>query len=484
MTTQGSVALRLVVMLSLISCEVGAGHGAQKTPWRAPDAILVSRLGSLERPLTYNTYSDVSRNGRFVVFGSLVENLEDHSFSQRILIRDVRRKRTTLIDASPALEATKQRPPFDWGGPEISAGGRYVTFDSASTDLVRGDRNRSFDVFVYDRVSDRMRLVSRSTGGAQGDRGSFEPTISADGRYVAFTSYASNLSSHGDGRTAHVYVRDLRTGTTKIVSTGMQGSTSAPTAREGDSGSPSISADGSRIAFLSNAADVVPGDNNRAVDAFVYEQKTDSTVRVSVTSDGDQLEPFVYAEEASVYRDGVNEVEISGNGRVVAFTSHANGLVKEDKNNVPDVFVHDIGSAVTERVSVPTGGGDAYRPEDRGCGANGQCFRVIQSHSPTISYDGRFVGFLSGAPKLYPADEDVRHGTADNVFVHDRVTTTTLLVNRFPDGSPARDANLSPGAISPDGRWITYSSDSGKTVARDDKFGEDVFLQRLPRLPW
>jgi hypothetical protein len=112
---------------------------------------------------------------------------------------------------------------------------------------------------------------------------------------------------------------------------------------------------------------------------------------VSVDSDGGELEPLVYFEEASVYRDGVDEARISGNGRVVAFSSHANGLVPDDDNNVPDIFAHEIDTGVTERVSVPTGGGDGYRAQDRTCGTNGQCFWHIASQAPSISHDGRFV---------------------------------------------------------------------------------------------
>ena len=181
--------------------------------------------------------------------------------------------------------------------------------------------------------------------------------------------------------------------------------------------------------------------------------------------------------------EGVEEARISGNGRVVAFSSHANGLVPEDDNNVPDIFVHEIETGVTERVSVPTGGGDGYRPEDRACGRNGQCFWAIASQVPSISHDGRLVAFHSGAPLLYPGDEDAKYGGDDDLFVHDRVTTTTLLVNRLPNGTPSGAPNLNAGSISSNGRWVTYTSD-GRIAAADNDADEDVFLQRLPRAPW
>jgi hypothetical protein len=279
---------------------------------------------------------------------------------------------------------------------------------------------------------------------------------------------------------ADVFVKNLHSGAVTLVSGALGSSSKSP---RGESGFPSISADGSRVAFLSDAADLVAGDTNRAVDAFVHDLRSNETTRISVDGDGGELEPIVYSEEATVYRDGVDEARISGNGRVVAFSSHANELVPEDDNNVPDIFVHEIDTGVTERVSVSTGGGDGYRPEDRACGIEGQCFWHIASQVPSISHDGRFVAFHSGAPLLYPGDKDARYGGDDDLFVHDRVTTTTLLVNRLPNGTPSRAPNLSAGSISSNGRWLTYTSD-GRIAAADDDANGDVFLQRLPRAPW
>jgi hypothetical protein len=141
------------------------------------------------------------------------------------------------------------------------------------------------------------------------------------------------------------------------------------------------------------------------------------------------------------------------------------------------IFVHELETGVTERVSVPTGGGEGYGPEAPGCGLNGQCFFAIQSASLSISHNGRYVTFQSAATDLHPDDRDGFDESGTDVFVHDRKTATTLLADRFTNGSPATD---SLGEISPDGRWITYSSTS-RLVPGDDRFGEDVFLQRLPR---
>ena len=466
----------VVFTLVVVACDASPELVQSQPPWRAPRAVLVSRLGNLERPLTYNGASDVSRSGRFVVFDSLVEG--ERELTWRILLHDTQRETVTLVAAGSSGDPPEPEPPFRWATAEISADGRYVVFDSPSTDLVPRDRNQSWDAFIYDRVAAKFTLVSRSSRGEQGDRGSYEPTISAHGRFVAFTSHATNLDVD-DTIGADVFVHDRRTGKITVITYGTEPHGPAGAAGKGDSGSPSISADGSRVAFLSRATDIVPGDTNRAVDAFVHDVSSGATQRVSVTSEGEQLEPFEYAESADVFREGAEQPQISGDGKVVVFSSHANGLVAGDDNNMPDIFTHELNTGGTERVSVPTGGGDGYRPEDRECGQNGQCFPLIRSHSPSISHDGRYVAFLSGAPQLHPGELDARHQT-DDVFVHDRKTMATLLVNRRPDGSPARDVELIGGSISPDGRWVTYTSNDNR-IAPGDSSGDDIFLQRLPQ---
>lgn len=463
----------------MVSCSLEVG--APPTPWQAPPAVHVSEVravGSLTDCLT----SDVNRNGRRVLFTCLTEHLGPSRLEVKLWLRDRRGKTSTLIKQgeSDFTEPQPSRPPFGvWDGTDLSANGRYIAFESTER-YTPEDRNRASDVFVFDRRTKRIRLVSRSTMGRIGNRGSHEPSISADGRFVAFTSYATNFGPDQDRRRADVYLRDRRADTTTIVSAHGPGRRNAR-GRRADSGAPAVADDGSRVAYLSENPALVVADSNRAIDAFVHDIGTGLTIRVSVSSNGDQLEPFVYSESATTYRDGVDDVDISGNGGVVVFETHANGLVEEDDNNNVDIFAHEIESGTTQRVSVATGGGDAYRPEDRECGTNGQCFTFIQSHSPSVSRNGRFVAFLSGAPRLHHEDRDPRHGMEDDVFVHDRATVTTQLVNRLPDGSPGNENNLYSGGISANGRWVTYASDSNRLAkgAADDG-ATDVFLQRLP----
>jgi WD40-like Beta Propeller Repeat len=482
----GSRKLRVRVLaqatgaLLLVSCVLPGGD-ATTPAWRAPPAVLVSEVrgaGSLTNCIT----SDVGRDGRRILFTCSTEHLDSGRLEVGLWLRDTRRKTSTPIEQgeSDFSEPQLSRPPFGvWDGADLSANGRYVAFESTKR-FGDDDRKGTSDIFVFDRRTKRTRLVSRSTTGRIGNRGSHEPSISADGRFVAFSSYATNFGPDQDRRRADVFLRDRRAETTTIVSAHEGGRRAARGARA-DSGAPAVADDGTRVAYLSENPALVVADTNRAVDAFVHDIGPGLTTRVSVSTNGDQLEPFVYSESATTYRDGVDDVDISGNGRVVVFESHANGLVEEDDNNNVDIFAHEIESGTTQRVSVATGGGDAYRPEDRECGTNGQCFTFIQSHSPSVTRNGRFVAFLSGAPRLHSDDRDPRHGVDDDVFVHDRATVTTQLVNRLSDGSPGRENNLYAGEISANGLWMTYASDSNRLAkgAADDS-ATDVFLQRLP----
>lgn len=130
-------------------------------------------------------------------------------------------------------------------------------------------------------------------------------------------------------------------------------------------------------------------------------------------------------ESASTFRDGGEELDISSNGEVVVFSSHANALVPDDSNDNVDIFVHEIDSGRTARVSVRSDGGDAYRPGDKECGNNRECFTFIQSRDPSISGDGRFVYFLSASPLISDEDSDGPTGPEEDVFVHDLISGDT-----------------------------------------------------------
>lgn len=380
--------------------------------------------------------------------------------------------------------------------PAISADGRFAAFYSDASNLVAGDKNGARDVFVNDRQTGETTRMSVDSSGAEANDDSFAPKISADGRFVTFSSAASNLVSGDTNGVNDVFVRDRQANTTTRVSL-------APGGVQPNNGSysPSISADGRYVAFLSDATNLVAGDTNVSRDAFVVDRQTATTTRASVDSAGVQAN-----------LDSVTPV-LSGNGRFVAFTSFADNLVPEDLNESSDVFVRDLQANTTTRVSEYQGGFEAdfdnLRPaisadgrfvafdsdaanlawgdtndvfdvfvkdrqtdiltrvsvDDSGAEGNGDSLR------PSISADGRFVAFYSDASNLVPGDTN---GAAD-VILHDRRSGATKRVSVTATGAEANGDNLRP-ALSADGRIVVFESDASNLVAGDSNHFTDVFL--------
>jgi Tol biopolymer transport system component len=329
---------------------------------------------------------------------------------------------------------------FSSNNPAISSDGRYVAFESLASTLVSGDTNNTHDIFVYDRQAAQTTRVSLSSAGAQADNGSTAAAISADGRYVAFQSSATNLVQNDSNNAHDIFVRDRQTSQTSRVSV-----SSAGAQAQGDSTDPSISADGRLVAFVSDAADLVSGDTGGHRDIFVRDTQGGQTIRVSVgpgnaQADGDSDSPA-----------------ISGNGRYIAFRSDATNLLGAggDTNGAGDIFVYDRQTAQTTRVSVVSGGAQAQG----------------ESSDPAISADGRYVVFASDAGNLTATNTN----GFSNIYVYDRQTGQTAWVSHTLDGS-ALDAAASRPSISADGRYVAFVSSADNLVGYDAKATQDVFL--------
>ncbi|HEV8113887.1 MAG TPA: calcium-binding protein [Planctomycetota bacterium] len=324
-------------------------------------------------------------------------------------------------------------------GAAVSGDGRYVAFYSYATNLVPGDTNAATDVFVRDRVTATTERVSVATGGTEANSASTESALSGNGRYVAFTSFASNLVPGDTNNSTDIFVRDRLLGTTERVSVATGGA-------EGNqqSGSPAISADGRFVAFHSFASNLVAGDTNGTNDIFVHDRQTATTERVSV--DSGSLE----ANGPSAWP------ALSADGRYVTFISYGSNLVVGDTNGVNDLFLRDRVAGTTERVSLPTGGGEA----DNASGIS------------SVSADGRFVAFDSSATNLVPGDIN---GALD-VFVRDRQTATTERVSVATGGGEANDFSIR-ASMSDDGRFVTFQSQATNLVAGDTNGFVDIFLR-------
>jgi Tol biopolymer transport system component len=313
--------------------------------------------------------SSISAYGRFVAFDSFANTLVpgDTNGVMDVFVRDRELHRTSRVSINTSGHQANGRSAV----PLLSADGRYVAFLSDATNLFAGDTNGLTDVFVRDRELHRTERVSIRADGVQANGASFLPSISADGRYVAFASDATDLVAADTNGQTDVFVRDRledKTYRVSIGGAGVQGN--AP------SYSPSVSADGRFVAFDSVADNLVPGDTNSRDDVFVRDRALHQTSLVSITTQG------VQGNQGSV------SAAISGDGRFVTFRSLATNLVGDDTNGFEDVFVRDRLLDQTSRVSVSTGG---TQGDD-------------DSFSSSVSADGRFVAFDSFATNLVPGD--------------------------------------------------------------------------------
>jgi Tol biopolymer transport system component len=216
----------------------------------------------------------LSTHGRYVAFESAASNLVpgDTNHLPDVFVRDQKSGRTTRVSVtSRGKQATGRRYSNGSNTPSISADGRYVVFHSDTANLVPGDTNRTFDIFAHDRLTGKTKRVSVGNAGQQANGESLGAlTISPNGRYVAFSSLASNLVADDRNDITDVFVRNLRTGKTRLVSLGSGNGQGDDASWIGGAGG-AFSADNRYLAFASWAQNLVPGDTNRAPDAFVRE---------------------------------------------------------------------------------------------------------------------------------------------------------------------------------------------------------------------
>nr|WP_300148664.1 putative Ig domain-containing protein [Propionicimonas sp.] len=402
--------------------------------------VLVSRAADGTQANSDSYEPAVSADGRWVVYRSDASNLVagDTNGSYDVFVWD----RVSEVTQRVSVASDGTQADYDSWGPAISADGRWVTYYSSASNLVAGDTNGSYDVFVWDRVSGVTQRVSVASDGTQANYDSRGPSISADGRWVTYLSYASNLVAGDTNDRGGVFVWDRVSGTTQRVSVASDG-----TQANSDSWDPSISADGRWVTYGSWASNLVASDSNEQPDVFVWDRVSGATQRVSVASDGTQA------------YSGSYDPAISADGRWETYLSYASNLVARDTNGDYDVFVWDRVSGVTERVSVGSDGTQANS----------------KSWNPAISADGRWVTYYSYASNLVAGDTN---GDYD-VFVWDRVSGVTQRVSMASDGAQANYGSYAP-AVSADGRWVTYESDAPNLVAGDTNGSVDVFLSTNP----
>jgi Ca2+-binding RTX toxin-like protein len=401
--------------------------------------VVTARVSTGPNGLQSNGFSSapsISADGRYITFVSSASNLVagDTNGVDDVFLYDRATKITTRVNVGAGGTQSIR------GGfrPSISADGRYVAFFSSATDLVAGDNNGTSDIFVYDRILQTTTRVSVDINGAESNGYSDDVTISADGNYVAFYSSATNLIA-GDPdtntTTPDVFIRNLFTGEVTRVS---------GTQANGSSDFPSMSRDGQYVAFSSYATNLTGDtDTNNDSDIFVYDRTTGNTTRVSVNSSG-------------VQGDGLSfKPSISADGRYVAFYSSATNLVAGDTNLKSDIFVRDLTTGITTRVST----------NSSGVQSDGE------SYDPIISADGRYVAFYSYGTNLVLGDTNLQ----PDIFVYDRTTQVTTRVSVNGSGVQSNNGsyNLS---MSADGQHVVFNSDGTNLVLGDTNAKTDIFV--------
>lgn len=429
-----------------LALQVGEAQLAGGLEGFSGETIRISTDSSGNQALGGGTdVSALSADGRFVAFSSTANNLVagDTNGVSDAFIKDTLTGLTTRISTDSTGNQAVGGASFVRA---ISADGRYAVLNSLSTNLVSGDTNGVQDVFINDTLTGATTRINTDSAGHEANGSSSVAAISADGRFIAFNSTATNLVANDTNGQQDSFIKDTLTGITTRISTDSAGSQVA-----GGSTVSAISADGRFVAFWSNATSLVAGDTNAAIDSFVKDTLTGITTRVSTDSVGNQA------------TGGHSTVSvISADGRYVGFNSGATNLVSGDTNGQSDAFIKDILTGVTTRISTTsegiqaTGGGTSIS---------------------AISADGRFVAMDSLAVNLVSGDTN---GEQDS-FIKDTLTGATTRISTDRAGNQATGGYSYAAAMSADGRFVAFDSLATNLVTGDTNGQQDSFIKDLSR---
>ena len=385
----------------------------------------------------YSGGASASSDGSIIAFRSEATNLvqgDTNGCSDIFVYYRATRKTERISISSQGLQGNSQSY-----HPAVSGTGRYVAFHSLASNLVPGDTNGGYDVFVRDLVNGTTSRVSVTSTGVQGNTSSEHPAISADGRFVAFDSDCTNLVPGDTNIRTDVFVHDRQMGLTTRVSISTQGV-------QGNESSvrPSISGDGGSIVFASGSSNLAPGDTNAAFDVFLHDRQTGITSRRSVSSLGAQGNNW---SDSPV---------LSADARHVGFVSNATNLVPGDTNGVSDVFLHDLQTGITELISKSSSGALGDAP----------CFNPVG-----IGANGRLIVFSSRATNLVQNDTNA----SSDVFVRDRQLDTTRILSQSQLGNIGNGNSANP-FLTNDGRTVVLESLASNLVFGDSNQESDVFI--------
>jgi len=380
-----------------------------------------------------------SADGRYVAFVSGATNLVsgDTNGNPDLFVKD--RQTGNIVRASLDSSGAQVNDP-GIAGFKISANGRFAVF-TGKTYYFGGGSSPLFSVYLRDLQNNTTELISKNTSGNPGNANSNAPDISADGRYVAFTSSATDLVSSDTNGYSDIFVRDRLAGITTLVSkstTGVQGNAVVAPA--------SISCDGAYVVFNTSATNLVPGDTNGYPDTFLVDRINGTTTDLTLSGNG----------SSSLS----STPQISCDGSTVVFESDASNLVSGDTNSLPDVFAYDMYSGNIERINASSSGAQAT---DYGVTFNGGDF--------SVSFTGRYIAFDTLSSQMTTGDSNAKV----DVFLRDRQAGTTEIVSKRDASTQTTTPNYGP-FISADGRHIAYYSTDTGLVSGDTNGKADIFM--------
>ena len=387
------------------------------------EAVTVNTSGG--SPNSNTSALSSSLDGRYVVFQSnatdLVSSPAVTGSNSQIYVRDRYTNTTQLVSVNSAGTNGGN----SWSqAPTISSDGRYVAFNSPATNLTNTNPGGTIEVYVRDLVSQTTVLASSSSSGAAANSTSYDGSISGDGNFVVFRTAASNLVSGVTPSSEQVFVKDLTDSSVKVVSKNGSGALA-----NANTTGPRISCEGRFIIFLTNATNL-PGQTSAVWNIYMADMLhggavTDITPNVpSGTSFG--------------------PMTISCNGNYVGFNSDASNIVSGDTNSQVDAFIYD-------RI---TNGFDLVSKSSSGTLGNDTSAEV------SVSNDGRFVTFSSAATNLIASDTNSNY----DIFMHDRLSGTTELVSKNLSGTQANGFSFQP-SISSNAKYIFYGSTANNLIS-------------------
>jgi Tol biopolymer transport system component len=445
----------------------------------------------------HSTAPVLSTNGQWIAFQSAAEDLvtNDSNLASDIFVRDWVSGQTRLISAN---ESNTGSANGESTRPQMTPDGRWIAFESSASNLVAGDTNQNVDVFLRDSQGTSNILISVNADGVNSGNGySSNPSLSADGRYVAFESTANNLVSLPTNTVTmwNVYVRDVLAGTTLLVSANAEGTSTG----NSSSRNPVISADGRYIAFESTATNLIANTTNAFSKIFRYDLQSKTLLQVSghedsdltirwnvgnpvISSDGRWIayeasyNVFLWDAQTgvatliSVGQDGISlgngtsfGPQIGPAGQWVVFTSNASNLVAQATNGQYQVYFYQTASRTHILISVDRSG-------NGGSGA---------SVNPVVGADGRFVGFESGDDNLVEGDDNA----VSDVFIRDLEAGTTELISQrhetLEERTPTGTSRVYGNALSADGRGLVFSSTARHLVSPKTSGEQDLFFRDL-----